>query len=75
MSYIVQVSGDGSVTFSDQPARYFSPQGIVYDHNNNYLWVADTNNHDIRRVGPDGMLIVIHHHSSSFITIIQYQLV
>jgi hypothetical protein len=50
----------GSATFADGTggvARFYSPYGITYD--GTYLYVADYNNHAIRKVTPSGTVTTI----------------
>jgi len=53
---VVALSGDGSNSLQDGPgpeAEFFAPSGLALDAQGN-LYVADTDNDLIRKVGPDG---------------------
>lgn len=50
---IQEVIGDGKIGLKDGDftnARFFRPQGLCYDPETDRLYVADTNNHAIRRI-------------------------
>lgn len=50
---VLQTIGSGKMGFQDgdvQSAKFFRPQGVAYDAEKDQLYVADTNNHAIRRV-------------------------
>ncbi|HEY2951246.1 MAG TPA: thioredoxin-like domain-containing protein [Verrucomicrobiae bacterium] len=50
---ILDVIGDGEIGLRDgdfATARFFRPQGVCFDGEKNFLYVADTENHAIRRV-------------------------
>lgn len=50
---VLQSIGSGKIGLQDgdfQTARFFRPQGVAYDAEKDLLYVADTNNHVIRRI-------------------------
>jgi len=50
---VIKVIGSGAIGFEDgdfSTARFFHPQGLCYDAGNDLVYVADTENHAIRRV-------------------------
>ncbi|HEY9809958.1 MAG TPA: thioredoxin-like domain-containing protein [Halomicronema sp.] len=50
---VLEIIGSGIAGFKDgnySDAQFFAPQGITYDENNNSLYVADTENHAIRKI-------------------------
>ena len=60
---ITTVAGSGLYGFTGDEglatqARLASPQGVVVDANGNF-YIADTNNHRIRRVGSDGVITTV----------------
>lgn len=54
------VAGDGTIGSSDSPnARFNGLTGIVVDGMTAYIYLADTGNHRIRRLDPQGAVITI----------------
>ena len=53
------VAGDGTIGSSDSPARFDGLAGITVDGATLFVYVADTGNHRIRRLGPSGFTITI----------------
>jgi DNA-binding beta-propeller fold protein YncE len=56
------VAGDGRPGMEDGPAmeaRFSSPSGVQPDPSDGSLWVADTDNHAIRRILPDGTVVTV----------------
>ena len=50
--------GPGPPGFADGPgrvARFWYPRGVAVD-SRGYIWVADTGNHVLRRISPDGVV-------------------
>ncbi|HXG23535.1 MAG TPA: NHL repeat-containing protein, partial [Chthonomonadales bacterium] len=50
---IQEVIGEGNIGLKDgdfQTARFFRPQGLCYDPANEVLYVADTENHAVRKI-------------------------
>lgn len=48
---VTLLAGAAGVTgTADAPARFYNPQGLALSPSGQYLYVADTNNHSIRRV-------------------------
>ncbi len=50
---IIDVIGSGKAGLKDgnyTEAEFFAPQGMAYDEDKNYLYVADTENHAIRKI-------------------------
>lgn len=55
------LAGDGTAGFADGPsalARFNNPQGVAVDANG-IVYVADTGNHRIRRIAPDGTVTTL----------------
>jgi sugar lactone lactonase YvrE len=56
------VAGDGTCGYADSGsgtlARFCRPRGIALDGNGN-LWVADSGNHLLRRIAPDGSVSTV----------------
>jgi sugar lactone lactonase YvrE len=48
----------GNIDATGSAARFFNPRGIAVDADGT-LYVADTNNHQIRRVGADGVVTTL----------------
>lgn len=58
---VATLAGDGTAGYADGPAnsaRFNNPQGIAVDERG-VVYVADTDNHRIRRIAPDGTVTTI----------------
>ncbi|RZA37328.1 MAG: gluconolaconase [Lysobacteraceae bacterium] len=58
MGEVTTLAGDGTAGHADGPAlqaRFNAPQGVAVDANGN-VYVADTHNDRIRRIGTDGLV-------------------
>lgn len=54
------VAGDGTVGMNDSPnARFNGLAGVVVDKTSVFIYLADTNNHRIRRLDPSGSVITL----------------
>jgi len=56
---VTTLAGSGVADFLDGPGKetqFNFPHGTVMDERNNYLYVADSDNHRIRMVRPDGVV-------------------
>jgi sugar lactone lactonase YvrE len=74
---ILRVTPDGSITRVaggdagsedgvGEAARFFDPRGLALDKNGN-LFVADTANHAIRKIAPDGLVTTLAGDSPRFV--------
>lgn len=58
---VTTIAGDGIIGSSDgvgSSARFYAPSGLVVDPTGT-IYVADTLNHVIRRITPDGMVTTL----------------
>jgi RHS repeat-associated protein len=61
------VAGDGTIGNGDSPnARFDGLIGVTFDGTRAYAYVADTNNHRLRRLDPNGNVITIAGSSRGF---------
>ena len=57
---VATVAGDGTAGSADSPnARFDGLSGVAVDGATLYIYIADTNNHRIRRLSPNGSVITI----------------
>ena len=61
LSFLTLAGCDASPGFVDGPgsrARFKQPRGLAWDQSGN-VYVADSGNHCIRRVSPDGDVVTV----------------
>jgi sugar lactone lactonase YvrE len=60
--FVSTLAGEGGKGFEDGPgpdARLFWPTGVTYDPRDGSLFIADMNNHAIRKLTPTGELVTL----------------